>query len=271
MLFVRKRPAESETAHLYNEGLLGVAPVFSKDSGVFPEWKRREHAELLDHLAQSGISGGSILDVGCFVGSFLEHARDRGFQVVGVEPSAAACRYTREVASITAIHGTLHSAAFPANHFSAVTLLDVLEHVPDPIEELREVHRILRPGGILIITTPDALGLPQRVVKTKRMLFRQNFCPIDEVPWHLWGFTHSSLRLCIERAGFGVREIWSLVPSLRSTNQHAGATAWKKVLLRILCDASQTLGMSDRMALVAEKREAESKRDSKTGELSPVS
>lgn len=253
VLFVVDRPAEPDVAQLYDEGALGIRPVFDKSASTFPEWKRREHAEILDHLAHRGVSRGSLLDVGCFVGSFLGHARERGFEVVGVDPSGEACRYTRDVARISAFNGTLSAATFPPEQFSVVSVLEVIEHVPDPLEELREIWRILQPGGFLIITTPDANGLPQRIVKTKRMLFRQRFCPIDDVPWHLWGFTPVSLQLLVEKAGFAVREIWPLVPSLRSTNQTAGSSAWKKSLLHVLSDASQLLKMSDRMALLAQK------------------
>lgn len=255
VLFVAERPAESETARLYDEGILfGGRPEFSAnpDAGI-PGWKRREHCDLLDRMARLGVRQGRLLDVGCYAGTFLRQARERAFDVMGVEPSGDACGYIREVLRIPVVHGTLASAVFPGGSFSAVCLLDVIEHVPDPVEELCEVHRILQPGGVLVITTPNAAGLPQRVLKTKRLIFRQDWCPIDDVPWHLWGFTRDSLRLCVEKAGFAVREILALVPSPRSTNENAGSNGWKKSLLRIVSDVSEAMGMSDRMALLAGK------------------
>ena len=90
-------------------------------------------------------------------------------------------------------------------------------------------------------------------MKIKRRMFRQEWCPIDDVPWHLWGFTRGSLRLCVERAGFTVREILALVPSPRSSNENAGSSPWKKNVLRVISGISQAIQMSDRMALVAQK------------------
>jgi SAM-dependent methyltransferase len=151
------------------------------------------------------------------------------------------------------INGSLESARFEAGRFSVVSFLDVIEHVPDPLRELRETFRVLQPGGWLILTTPNVKGLPQRVVKIERWFTGRPFCPIDDVPWHLWGFTRSSLARCIEKAGFFVMEIMWLEPSPLSTNEGAGSSSWKRIGLRLVAKLSKLLGMSDRMALFAQK------------------
>jgi 2-polyprenyl-3-methyl-5-hydroxy-6-metoxy-1,4-benzoquinol methylase len=255
VLFVVERPTEHQTARLYDEGvLLGETPEFSPEAGdSVPAWKRREQFYLLDRVERLGIRNGRLLDVGCFAGTFLNHARQRGFDITGVEPFGNAYRYVSQVLRLPVVHGTLRSASYPAAHFSVVSLLDVIEHVPDPVDELREVLRILRPGGAIVISTPNAAGLLQHVLKIKRRMFRQEWCPIDDVPWHLWGFTRGSLRLCAERAGFTVREILALVPSPRSSNEDAGSSQWKKGVLRVVSNISHAVGMSDRMALLAQK------------------
>jgi 2-polyprenyl-3-methyl-5-hydroxy-6-metoxy-1,4-benzoquinol methylase len=255
VLFVVERPTELQTARLYDEGvLLGETPESHPGSREsVPEWKSKEQFYLLDRAERLGIRGGRLLDVGCFVGTFLNHARQRGFEVSGVEPFGNAYRYVSQVLGMQIVHGTLRSASYPAAYFSVVSLLDVIEHVPDPIDELREALRILRPGGAVVISTPNAAGLLQQVLKVKRGMFRQDWCPIDDVPWHLWGFTRSSLRLCVERSGFTVREIFSLVPSPRSSNEDAGSSKLKKGVLGVVSDISLAIGMSDRMALIAQK------------------
>jgi len=255
VLFVVKRPTEHQTARLYDEGvLLGETPEFSAEAGdSVPEWKRREQFYFLDRMERLGIHNGRLLDVGCFAGTFLKHARQRGFDVTGVEPFGNAYRYVSEVLRLPVVHGTLPSASFPAAHFSVVSLLDVIEHVPDPVDELREVLRILRQGGAVVISTPNAAGLLQQVLKIKRQMFRQEWCPIDDVPWHLWGFTRGSLALCVERAGFMVKEISWLEPSPLSTNEGAGASSLKSLGLRVVAGLSKQFRMSDRMALIATK------------------
>ncbi|MGH9744590.1 MAG: class I SAM-dependent methyltransferase [Candidatus Acidiferrales bacterium] len=223
------------------------------DANPYPNWKQEEHALLLDAVARLGVHEGALLDVGCFSGMFLENAKKRGFSVVGVEPNREAFVRLRNQTQLDVLHGSLSSARFSADRFSVVSLLDVIEHVSDPVAELQEAFRVLRPGGILVLTTPNVAGIPQRVVKAKRRLFRQEWCPIDDVPWHLWGFTASTLSRCVENAAFKVRLLRWLKPSQLTTNIGAGSSLAKRVGLRMLGEASRAPYMSDRMALFSQK------------------
>lgn len=256
VFFADGGPPEAELLELYNgDVLIGERPdPFAKEEGPQPAWKIREHNLILDGIERWGCSGGSLLDVGCFSGMFLGNAKKRGFSVAGVEPNRDAFLHVRDAQGYEVVHGNLESAHFPAERFSAVSFLDVIEHIPDPVTELREVFRILRPGGVLILTTPNVKGLPQRVVKTKRWLARQPWCPIDDVPWHLWGFTQRSLARCVQKAGFTIIETAWLVPSPLTTNLRAGSSTAKRLGLRCVAEVSKYLGMSDRMALFAQKR-----------------
>lgn len=255
VFFTADRPTEEEMMRLYNgHELIGEHPdPLTKEEGQQPAWKMVEHERLLDRLACWGMKGGKLLDVGCFSGIFLSNARNRGFECVGVEPNEDAFLHLRNAQGFEVVHGSLKSAHFDTKSFAVVSFLDVIEHVPDPVGELRETFRIIRPGGWLILTTPNVRGLPQRVVKAQRWFTGRPFCPIDDVPWHLWGFTRASLARCVEKAGFTVQDISWLEPSPLSTNEAAGSTATKRFGLRLVAEASKRLGMSDRMALFAQK------------------
>lgn len=249
------RPQESVLMQLYNgDALLTTRPdPQPKGEDSFPQWKLNEHEALLREIASFGASGGSLLDVGCFSGMFLCNARKRGFEIVGVEPNEDACMHVRNLLGCEVVHGSLGAAHFSPNHFSAVSFLDVIEHIEDPVEALKAALRIMRPGGVLALVTPNAQGLLQRVVKAKRKILGQPWCPIDDVPWHLWGFTRESLTRCVEKAGFVVRKNLWLEPSPLTTNLGAGTSVPKRTTLLAVAAVSKRLGMSDRMALFAQK------------------
>jgi SAM-dependent methyltransferase len=258
VFFTAERPQEATLLELYRGGALLVErpDPFPKGEDLFPPWKMREHEELLDEIARFGASTGSLLDVGCFSGMFLRNARKRGFEITGIEPNQDASMHVRNLLGCEVVHGSLASAQFSPNYFSAVSFLDVIEHVEDPIRDLRAAWRIMRPSGVLVLVTPNVKGLLQRVVKTKRNLMGQMWCPIDDVPWHLWGFTRESLTLCVEKAGFIVKKISWREPSPLSTNLGAGTSAVKRAILLAVAEASKWLGMSDRMVLFAQKPES---------------
>jgi len=256
VLFAVNPPNQTQLNDLYNKGLLTGYPIeaLGHEEGPPPEWKQREQMKILKRLNLLGATGGTLLDVGAFSGMFLQNAKRFGFDVAGVEPSRDAYLYVSGTLGLPVVHGDLQGAAFPAESFVAVSLLDVIEHVRDPVAELQEVFRVLKPGGILILTTPNVAGLLQRIVSAKRKLFGQTWCPIDDVPWHLWGFMPRNFRLCMERAGFQVESVDPLEPSTLSSNLNAGSAVWKKLALHAIGEASKVLHMSDRMIGFARKR-----------------
>jgi SAM-dependent methyltransferase len=255
VLFTAERPSEQELLTLYSEDtLISDRPDPNlRETGPPPAWKKKEHDQLLDHLAFRGCKSGLLLDVGCFSGFFLANAHARGFTVAGVEPNLDAYLHVTRFFGLEVFHGSLTAAHFPDSRFSAVTFHDVIEHVSDPVAELRETFRVLQPGGMLLLTTPNARGLLQRFVKAKRRLTRQPWCPIDDVPWHLWGFSPSTLSLGVKKAGFYADECIWLEPSPLSTNIAAGSSPWKRLSLRFVAHLSKFLLMSDRFAMLAQK------------------
>lgn len=96
-----------------------------------------------------------LLDVGCALGFMLQEAKAAGWEPAGVETSEFAARYAAEQTGCPVTAGTLRDAAFLSESFDVVTLMDVIEHVPEPSDLIAEIHRILRPGGVLFLITPN--------------------------------------------------------------------------------------------------------------------
>jgi len=107
--------------------------------------------------------GGRFLDVGCATGMLLEHMRGRGWEVRGVDLCRQSVEYARRRRELEVFAGTLFEAAFPPESFAVVHFSHLLEHIPEPREFLLEVRRILAPGGLAIITTPNVSGLQARL------------------------------------------------------------------------------------------------------------
>jgi SAM-dependent methyltransferase len=96
-----------------------------------------------------------LLDVGCAMGSMLQEAKAAGWDPVGVETSEFAANYAEEHSGCPVYAGTLQKAGFPSESFDVVTLMDVIEHVPYPVDLMDEIHRVLRPGGVVFLVTPN--------------------------------------------------------------------------------------------------------------------
>lgn len=144
-------------------------------------------------LAEPLPPGARVLDVGCATGFFLDLVARRGAEPYGVEVSPYAARVAAARFPGRIVCGELAGAGYPAEMFHAVFLSDVVEHVLDPAALLREVFRVLRPGGCVVVTTPDAES------PGARLLGRHWYHLKEE---HLVYFTRRALRYALARAGF---------------------------------------------------------------------
>lgn len=111
---------------------------------------------LLGNIDQSSLAPKpKLLDVGCGVGAFLYHMREKGFEVEGLEPGAEERAFMEKELHITVHAGMLGDHVFREGSYDVVTALAFIEHVNNPYETLRELWRLVRPGGYLLVTTPS--------------------------------------------------------------------------------------------------------------------
>jgi SAM-dependent methyltransferase len=146
-------------------------------------------------------ASGRLLDVGTGDGHFLRHAARR-FAAEGTEISRAGVLLAREH-GLEVHHGTLAELSLETGAYDAVTLWHVLEHLPDPADELVRVWRLLAPGGHLFVAVPNET----RTLDLQRLLRRRRspYLPLrpgDEI--HLTHFTPRTLRALLGRQGFRV-------------------------------------------------------------------
>lgn len=102
------------------------------------------------------VAGGSLLDVGCAHGFFLDEARREGFRVAGIEAHPDMARFAREGLGLDVVEGLWARADPPAGLWDVITFNDCLEYMPDPVSALRKACDRLAPGGIVFVKTPNA-------------------------------------------------------------------------------------------------------------------
>jgi SAM-dependent methyltransferase len=139
-----------------------------------------------------------LLDLGCWVGFLLSEAKERGWSVTGVEPSAFASAYARDRLGLDVRTGDLFKTELPSHHYDAIVMGDVIEHLPRPGEALDRMAELLRDGGIVWMALPDAGSLVARGMRARWW---------SVIPTHVQFFTRGSLRTLLERRGWTVLEI----------------------------------------------------------------
>lgn len=156
--------------------------------------------------------GARLLDVGCGSGLAVAALRRMGWDASGVEPDPAAVARARR-RGVPVQQGQLDEVAYPPGSFDAVTMSHVIEHLPTPAPVLHEIHRILRPGGALVVVTPNADSwLHAR--------YGSDWLNLD-VPRHLLLFSLSSLRSLLDATGFHVEEAQTTIRAANLVAQAA--------------------------------------------------
>jgi SAM-dependent methyltransferase len=153
LIYKRSEHADPAAAQFYESSYFGAGEQgrrYTQRTGRRIRKSRNQILDLLNHVA-----AGPLLDIGCSVGYTLRAARGLGLAPTGSDLSQYAIQACREQ-GFRAERGELASLPFADGEFALVTMKHVLEHTPDPRSALREVHRVLRPGGGVFIAIPHA-------------------------------------------------------------------------------------------------------------------
>lgn len=181
--------------------------------------------------------GGRLLDVGAAFGFAVDEAVRGGWTAFGVEVSRDAARQAARVTGGRVAAASAIALPFPDQSFAAVTLFDVLEHLPMPHAALAEVVRVLQPGGRLMLTTGDVESAAARLSGRRWHLYT--------LPEHLFFYSRRSLRLLLEAHGLEVEAMSAegatftlgyLVERLRKTllgRPKGGPARWPGARLRL--------------------------------------
>ena len=176
------------------------------DAGTWPTEKdfkrlrrrRKRDINFISKTLNKPLSAIHILDVGCSSGSSVLIAKSLGLDAEGVDTSEKAVQMGKE-RGLNIHAGFLHDVSFPSDSFDAITLYEVIEHVDTPIHLLAECHRILRPGGILVVGTGNTDSWTKKMRKGKWEFFNMNL-----LGGHISFFSTGSIKTLASRTGFSV-------------------------------------------------------------------
>ena len=188
------QPSDAELAEIYHPHY----SFFGADPGAADCVSRVKQAtadHYLDRLARAGVTGGSLLEVGCGDGDFLLQADRRKFSVEGIDYSPHSCAKAQtKLGPGARIHrGEISVLADRRESYDLCVACDVIEHVRQPDHFLQAVHRVLRPGGWVFLVTPDLDSLAARLMRSRWLEFKAE---------HMYYYTPATLRRQLTQAGF---------------------------------------------------------------------
>jgi len=191
-------------------GLVYINPQLTDDSvaRIYSEMLYDQKSDrldlLLDHLDRYKSSllkrferyrrTGNLLDVGCFKGFFVYSAAHRGWVAMGTEVSRPAVQFARRQLGLTVEQGDLlNLERFHRGQFDVITLFDVIEHLSRPDRYVRRAYRLLRPGGLLYLETPNVRALPRYLLGKRWTIFHR---------LHRYYFQPETIDRLLRKAGF---------------------------------------------------------------------
>jgi SAM-dependent methyltransferase len=197
-------------------------------------WRELMATERLNDLKRF-VTKGRLLEIGCSTGEMLA-AAGSSFTVAGVEADEKNSLIARS-RGLDCFSGTLSDARFPDCHFDVVALYHVIEHFHSPRAELSEIHRVLKPGGLLVVETPNIATIWFHLLGARWRQF---------IPDHIFFFTPQTMTQLCEDNGFEIRELRNVgkIMSLRLFVSRLGR--YHRPTARFLTTLSARFDLNDR-------------------------
>lgn len=201
LIYVNPRLNENELLKIYDdlyftgERRYGIEDYFGRGRKSAQKRAYETIQIIKKHKRQ-----GNILDVGCAGGIFLKVAQENNFNAYGIEVSKYAVEAAEKILNLKIELGTLEKCKFKNKFFDVITLLDVIEHFPDPYCSLQKINSLLKDDGIILIYTPNINSLPFYVIKEGWGIIAPEH--------HLHYFSPETIEMLLNKTGFIIKKIW---------------------------------------------------------------
>jgi len=199
LVFVNPPLTDSEIHTLYNERYF-ESDTFCGNTCIGHYAYIYERPLLVEYFRhkltfiRQFIPKGKLLEIGCGHGFFLEAAKQSPFRATGIDISSYAVSYAKKEVKVDARIMDLYKATFRPHSFDAVVAFQLIEHVQDPVVFLKAAKKMVKPGGLLLLATPNEGGYLRKLLGSHWLSFRHRE--------HLYFFSPTTMKLVLEAAGF---------------------------------------------------------------------
>lgn len=194
-IYLNPHPSDEKLLQAYDDHYYGIGgKKFDPGTEKILNYFRYRRARILKKALGNT---GSVLDIGCGSGYFLEELGRMGdYDLFGVEMPGRAADRAKTLASVTLKEGELEAGDFPAESFDAITLFQVFEHLHSPQETLAACSRLLKPGGLLMMSFPN-------IDSWQASRYKGDWYHLDP-PRNLFFFRPSRFRQIMQERGFSI-------------------------------------------------------------------
>jgi SAM-dependent methyltransferase len=210
----------------------------------------RQEAEFI----QQYVRGGRLLDVGCSSGDFFEFFPQPGWERFGVELSSSAAAYAAHTYNAQVYAGTLRSENLPNEFFDLVSMIEMFYYIDDPLEEIKEAWRILKPHGILAVEFPGQAYMFFRSRGLIALLMEGRWCRLSSESPYTYYFNPTSLWKLLENGGFKT-VAWHVVPSPVRANRFTNfiSSAYYRMYSTLAGHSMKMLNWAPKYIFLAQK------------------
>lgn len=195
---------------------------------------------------------GRLLDVGCGKGAFLRVAQEEGWHAHGLEPNFSANKGLFEKFKISMYECDFFDIRVPENDFDVVCLWDLIEHTPNPMAWMERCRALLKPGGLVLMATPNHRSFLDITAHLAYVLsFKQFRYPLQKLytPDHTLYLTDSTLEKLFEDSRFEVMKTIKVNSDLSRYTMKP----WFRIFANLLLQIASFLGLQNRVIMIGNK------------------
>lgn len=197
LVYTHPQPNESDLGKYYESNDYishtdGQRSLFEKAYQFVKNITLKKKLNLINNLQKSK---GTLLDIGAGTGDFLTYAKNDGWQTIGIEPNEKA----KKNAINKGVSFVENSQSIADQTVDVITMWHVLEHVPDVEKQIRELKRILKPTGTIIIAVPNFNSFDAK--------YYGIYWAAYDVPRHLWHFSKQAIKTFFERESLQLQKV----------------------------------------------------------------